>query len=135
MKNKILEYSFEVQKALSSNSWNVIIRDEAISFDCDCGTKIVHRKESISENSIFKCSECPKQYDFYSDSAGKSTIKLRQIVWECNFCQEKNAFPEYQLADRYLVKCRCCSEPAQIRKEWMFFQNTEKVEQENNELG
>lgn len=126
IKNKIIEYSFEMQKALSSNSWSVIIRNESIEFNCDCGNKIIRRKELISEEIVIKCSECPKQYDVYSDDTGKTRIKLRNIIWECNFCQTQNAFPEHQLSERYLVRCRKCSEPAQIRKEWMIFQSAEK---------
>ncbi|KAB2720814.1 hypothetical protein F9K73_12885 [Brucella intermedia] len=124
MKIKFDEYHKDIERALASPSWNIIVREEAWTYLCECGNTIVRRKNLVRDGDLFRCSECPRQYDSVTEN-GKLKLKLRRIVWTCNFCEAENAFPEHQLAERYLAKCRRCSEPAQIRKEWMFFQKEE----------
>lgn len=120
-KTKLGEYCSELETALSSRSWNTMFRDESWSYPCECGNSIVRRKKHVGLDYVFKCTECPRQYDSFTED-GQIRLKLKQIIWKCNLCEADNAFPEYQLTERYLVKCRSCSEPAQIRKEWLFFQ-------------
>jgi hypothetical protein len=116
------KYRTELERVLGSESWHLFFSGETWGVECDCGALMKRRKDLVNSNTVFKCVECPRQYDTSKNGNGELTATLRRIIWKCNFCGIKNAFPEHQLSERYKASCRECGEHAEIRKEWLFFQ-------------
>ncbi len=98
---RVEKYLPEIEKTLGSESWHMMLIGETWSIKCDCGALLKRRKDLISSDPTFRCSECPRQYDSHFNETGSLVAELRKIIWTCNFCEASNGFPEYQLAEKY----------------------------------
>lgn len=127
------KYLPELTKVLNSQSWHLYFSGEMWSVECLCNATMKRRKSAVEIGGTFKCGQCGRQYDVIEMDDEQLKVDPRKIEWSCNYCGTDNSFPEYELAERYKVKCRNCGELGEVRKEWNLFQRDPQAEAPGSE--